>query len=155
MWWHNCLNLFLHLWDHCFHSQLPGEFHGRCKRRLYARQQTPRPASYHSSSNLHCPNTHHLPSGQTSETDHASPTRGGGGTSKPYHLSRALQYAIPWVGKCCTSFTSCKKKMMIVKNIVFVVCKSISGFMFAACGYSCKNVPAKIFFTLIKVRFVK
>ena len=102
---------FLQSWDQCFHSQLPGEFHGGCPRRLYARQQTPRPASYHSSSNLHCPNTHHLPSGQTSETDHASPTRGGGGTSKPYHLSRALQYAIPGVGKRCPCLFHVKKNI--------------------------------------------
>lgn len=79
-------------------SQLPGEFHGGRPRRLHAGQQTPRPAGDHPSADLHRPDAHNLPPGQTSETDHAPSTGRGGGASKPDHLPGAVQHAVPWVG---------------------------------------------------------
>lgn len=82
-----------------FNFQLPGEFHGGRSGRLHARQQAPRPASDHSPADVHRPDPHHLPPGQTSEADHASSAGGGGGPGQPHHLSRAFQYAVPRVSQ--------------------------------------------------------
>lgn len=59
--------------------QLPGELHGGCSRRLHAGQQASRAAGHHPSSNLRRTHAHHLPAGQTSETDNTSSAGGGGG----------------------------------------------------------------------------
>ena len=78
--------------------QLPGEFYGGCSGRLHARQQAPRPQGHHPASDLRRAHAHHVSSGQTAETDHASSTGGRGGARQPHHLPGTVQYAVPRVG---------------------------------------------------------
>lgn len=144
-----------------FDSQLPGEFHGGCSRRLHARQQAPWPASYYSPSNLHCPNTHYLPPGQTSKTDHASSAGGGGGASKPYHLPRAVQYAVPWVSQLYMGLFAAFGWLWIqfmyelLVNQSFVCKCFLCAFISAACSSPCKwylrfDRLCRIFYSNIK-----
>lgn len=88
----------------CCSLQVPGELHGGRSRRLYARQPPQWDAHHHPTTQVHSPDSHHLPPGQAAQTCLTTAHGGGRGSGEPPGGGGTCWSSIPWVGHAILPF---------------------------------------------------